>query len=288
MIEPAHFVVDPERVFFVIPYINHPVTWYGLLFAFGFLIGYFVVRKIFTEQLRDRGLSDPKLVAALLADRLAMITVVATVVGARLGHVFLYDWHIYKERPWDIIKVWEGGLASHGAAIGILLGLVLFTVLHRRKYQGITFLATLDAVVVGAAFAGGCIRIGNFINQEILGKPTDVPWAVGFMHPLEGPFGVPVHPVQLYESAVYFFVFGLLWFTWKKGGQRVGAGLLTGLFFLLVFTSRFYIEYFKLPLSQLVGEEPLFNMGQLLSIPFILLGAALIIYYLLKRRKIER
>jgi prolipoprotein diacylglyceryl transferase len=275
MIYSAYIVVDPDRTFFVVPYIHHPITWYGLLFALGFFIAYFIVRKMFEKHVGHDPLyrGKEKNISLYLTDRLATILVIATVIGARLGHVFFYDWPIYKAHPIDILKVWEGGLASHGAAVGILLGLAIFTILYRRKYKIVTFLATLDSVVVAAAFAGGCIRIGNFVNQEILGRPTDLPWGVLFLHPLEGPNDRAVHPVQLYESVFYFLVFGLLWILWKKTGEKIGQGLLTGLFLLLVFSFRFLVEFFKFPLG---GDSMFFgdvlSMGQLLSIPFIILG----------------
>lgn len=287
MIDFAYIVVDPERTFFVIPYINHPVTWYGLLFAFGFLIGYFLVKHFFIKQLEFANVykGQEKNLASILVDRLAMITVIATIIGARLGHVFFYDWPIYREHPIDILKVWEGGLASHGGAIGVLVGLFIFTMMNRKKYKTITFLATLDSVVVAAAFAGGCIRIGNFLNQEILGKPTDLPWAMIFLHPLEGPNNLPLHPVQIYESFFYFSVFFLLWIVWKKGREKIGKGLLTGLFFLLVFSFRLFIEFFKLPLGPTVINNNFLNMGQILSIPFILLGLFFITKYFFAKKK---
>ena len=216
------------------------------------------------------------MLATVLTDRLAMLSIIATVLGARLGHVFFYDWPIYSQQPLSILKIWEGGLASHGAAVGMLVALVLFTLFHRRKYPFMTFLVTLDAVVVASAFVGGCIRIGNFMNQEILGLPTKLPWGVIFLRPMDGPAGIPLHPVQLYEAFFYFLVFVVLWLVWKQSKKSLGAGLLTGLFLVMVFTFRFLIEFVKLPLSQLLDERATFNMGQLLSIPFVLLGIYLL------------
>lgn len=274
----ATIVWNPDRIFFVVPYLRHPVTWYGVLFAFGFLIAYFLVKMLFSNQIKKRidNQVEVSLLATVLTDRLAMLSIIATVLGARLGHVFFYDWPIYSQQPLSILKIWEGGLASHGAAVGMLVALVLFTLFHRRKYPFMTFLVTLDAVVVASAFVGGCIRIGNFMNQEILGLPTKLPWGVIFLRPMDGPAGIPLHPVQLYEAFFYFLVFVVLWLVWKQSKKSLGAGLLTGLFLVMVFTFRFLIEFVKLPLSQLLDERATFNMGQLLSIPFVLLGIYLL------------
>lgn len=269
------FVVDPDRVFFTIPYLNHPVTWYGALFALGFFLGYFIVRKLF-ERLIDDDTNKIK-TATLLADRLSFFVMTATIIGARLGHVFFYDWPLYRHRLWDIIKIWEGGLASHGAAIGIIFSLFAFVFWHRKKYPRLTLLAVLDILVVAAAVACSLIRIGNFLNQEILGKPTSLPWGMLFRHPLDGPANIAVHPVQLYESAFYLLVFFTLILLLRF--VQIGSGLLAGVFFLLVFSFRFAVEYIKLPLSQVMKETAFFNMGQLLSIPFILLGFFLILRF---------
>ncbi|NGX62391.1 MAG: Prolipoprotein diacylglyceryl transferase, partial [Chlamydiae bacterium] len=130
---------DPDRNFFVVPYIQHPVTWYGLLFALGFLVGYFLTRKIFSNFLAspDRTETEAKLAAVQLTDRLALVTVLGTVIGARLGYVFFYGWPHYVKEPLEIFKVWEGGLASHGGVVGILAGLLIFFFWNRKKYPEI-------------------------------------------------------------------------------------------------------------------------------------------------------
>ncbi len=276
-------VWDPNPIIFKIPFWQHPVTWYGVLFALGFLVGYFLIRRIFGVQLslckREEGEKSIKLQAITLTDHITVLVVLLGIIGARLGHIFFYDWLYYKEHPFDIIKIWEGGLASHGGAIGILIAICVFTLWHRREYPSFTFLATLDAIVIPAAFAGGCIRIGNFINQEILGVATDLPWGVIFMHPVEGARGIPLHPVQLYESLFYFLVFAFLLILWRKMDGRLGLGILAGWFFTLVFTFRFFIEYLKLPQSNLISEKALLNMGQILSLPMILFGLLLLATY---------
>lgn len=277
----GNLIWDPDRNFFIVPYVNHPVTWYGLLFAFGFLVGYFLVRKIFTHFLEDGDLSraEASASAVKLTDRLAMLVILGTIIGARLGHVFFYGWPYYREHPGEIIKVWEGGLASHGGAIGVLIGLLIFIGWTRPAFKRLTFLAVLDILVIPTAFVAGCIRIGNFMNQEITGIPTNLPWGVTFMHPIDGIPGIPIHPVQLYESAIYFAVFVFLFAVWRLRPRRIGFGLLSGWFFTLVFGLRFLVEFLKMPQSEwLDGHAPV-TMGQLLSIPFIILGISLLICY---------
>lgn len=277
---------DPDRFFFVIPYIHHPVTWYGFLFAFGFLVGYYLVRKIFTAFLQDSSRSEveTRLLAIQLADRLAIWVVIGTIVGARLGHVFFYGWSYFRSHLFDILKIWEGGLASHGGAIGVLLGLLIFLFYTKRDVPKLTFIALLDTLVVPAAFAGGCIRIGNFLNQEITGIATSLPWAVAFQRPVDGLPGLPVHPVQLYESFFYFGVFALLFTLWAQRKERIGSGLLSGLFFVLVFVFRFLVEYLKQPQNEVFDTTGWIRMGQLLSLPFVLLGLFLLFHHYARKK----
>lgn len=278
------FVWDPDRNFFVIPILEHPVTWYGFLFAFGFLVGYFLVRRLFEGALSGSNFSSKELKteSTRLADRLTFLVIVGTIIGARLGHVFFYDWSYYSRHPEDIFKVWEGGLASHGGALGILLALLVFTIWNQRSHSKVpkwNFLTVLDVVVVPTAFVGGCIRVGNFINQEILGIPTQVPWAVIFLHPIEGPAGVPVHPVQLYEALLCFTVFLFLMFLWRKNEKTIlGTGKLSGWFLTLIFGLRFFLEFFKMPESDLLPPDAPLRMGQILSLPFAILGLILLFF----------
>lgn len=270
----AEIIWNPDRNFFVLPYIQHPVTWYGFLFALGFLLSYFLVRKIFSKYLNN------ELDAVHLTDRLAVLVILGGIIGARLGHVFFYGWSYYRENPFDIFKIWEGGLASHGGAIGVLIGLVIFVLMSKKSHPQLSFLAVLDAVVIPTPFVGGCIRIGNFINQEITGIPTDLPWGVIFLRPIDGLPGIPVHPVQLYESFFYFLVFAFLMVLWVRKKEKLGLGLFSGWFFLLVFGFRFLIEYLKVPQNEYFDIDGWIRMGQLLSIPFFILGAYLLIRYI--------
>ncbi len=279
----ATFVWDPPRDIFVIPFLNHPITWYGLLFTCSFIAAYFIVRYLFIFQLKSLGVSSPKTLATKLVDRLTTLTVIGVILGARLAHVFFYDWDYYKNHLSSILKVWEGGLASHGGAIGILVALLIFTLWQRHQKPKLTFLMTLDAVVMVAPLIGGFIRIGNFINQEILGTPTHLPWGVIFGHPMQPTEAIPLHPVQLYEALAYFLIFAILLIVWKKEGKVLGPGILSGWFFVLLFGFRFFIEFLKLPQSP--GDlGSVLNMGQILSLPFIALGVGLLIRFSIRKQ----
>lgn len=283
----GNLVWNPDRNFFILPYLNHPITWYGLFFACGFLFGYFLIRKIFEKFLAGAHpvSHENKLGAVKLTDRLALFVVTGTILGARLGHIFFYGWSYYKKYPFDMIKVWEGGLASHGGAIGIFLSLIFFLLWNRNQFKKITLLSVLDSMVIPAAFAGGCIRIGNFINQEITGIPTTLPWGVVFGTPLDGFPGIPVHPVQLYESFLYFGVFIFLYSRWRLKPSLVATGILSGWFFTLVFGCRFLLEFLKVSHSDWIEANSIFTMGQILSIPFVLLGILLLFYYQFRTKK---
>lgn len=239
------------------------IRWYGLLFAIGFIIGYQIMTYIFKrERLPLRYLES-----------LTFYVVIGTILGARLGHCLFYEPGYYLSNPLEIIMVWHGGLASHGGVLGILLALWIFV----KKYKQINFLWLTDRLAIPSALAASFIRIGNFFNHEIIGKPTDVPWAIVF-NIFEGRQVVgqtqPVHPSQLYESISYLTIFIILMTIYKKK-EAIPKGFLTGLLMLLVFLARFLIEFTKAYQAEFEQFLPL-NMGQLLSIPFILGGIYLI------------
>ncbi len=252
---------DPPRTAFTIPIINHPIVWYSLFFAGGFFIGYLIAAKLLKPYATK---SESK----VFLDRLAWYIFIGMLVGARLGHVFFYEWPYFKEHPLEILFTWEGGLSSHGAAVGLILSLLLFWKDPKRHISSISFKKLLDILCIAAAFVAGSIRIGNFFNQEILGKATDLPFGVWFGHPADPHAAMPCHPVQLYEALFYFATCAFLYRCKLKDGKAAG------LFFILVFTFRFFIEFLKLP--QGVYDSNEINMGQLLSIPFILLGVYLL------------
>jgi prolipoprotein diacylglyceryl transferase len=238
-----------------------PITirWYGFLFAMGFYLG----MKLMEWVVRREKLPIQTL------DSLLVYMVVGTIVGARLGHTLIYEPEIYLADPIRILKVWEGGLASHGGAVGVMTGVWLW---HRKHLKKVPLLVLIDYLCLPSVLTAGLIRIGNFFNSEIIGRPTNVPWAVVFKRV----DNLPRHPSMLYESAVYFFTLGVLLWIFKKNWQRGRPGLMLGAFFVLVFGSRFFIEFLKE--YQVASEARLpLDLGQLLSIPFVIVGAWLMI-----------
>lgn len=280
----AWFFWDPPRDLFIVPYFNRPIGWYGLLFVIGILCSYRIVLSIMRTLLKERHqLSEGEAIKSAglsLTDRLTWLVILGIIIGARLGHVFFYDWPYFKTHPHEIYDISKGGLAglaSHGGAIGILLAIALFRLTIFKKYPKITFLTLVDTVAVPTALAGVFIRMGNFINQEILGTPSQLPWAVIFGHPADRSVPLPRHPVQLYEALAYLLIFCLMFSIWKWTKARWKPGSLTGLFFILLFSARFFLEFFKTAQSALIDESTL-QMGQYLSLPFIVGGFFLLIY----------
>jgi prolipoprotein diacylglyceryl transferase len=241
-----------------------PVTirWYGLLFALSFIVGYQLMLVIFKKEHKTEDeLND-----------LVWYMILGVVIGARLGHCFFYNPRYYLANPLEIIQVWKGGLASHGAAIGILTAIYLYV----RKRKGMTFLWVMDRVVITVALSGFFIRMGNLFNSEIIGKPTNASW--GFI--FESVDNIPRHPAQLYESIAYLLIFVFLLVLYFRTDGKTKPGLIFGLFLILVFLFRFCIEFIKENQSSFENGMAL-NMGQLLSIPLILLG----IYLLFRKDK---
>jgi prolipoprotein diacylglyceryl transferase len=245
---------------------NFAVRWYGLLFASGFLFGYLLFQKMF----RNEGIKDDVL------DRLTVYTAIGTIVGARLGHCLFYEPSYYLSNPLEILKIWHGGLASHGAAIGIMITLWLFVRKERKPYMWV-----LDRIVIVTALAGAMIRLGNLMNSEIYGIETTLPWGFVFLRNNEV---APKHPTQIYEALAYLLIFVLLYrIYWRKKAGEFIQGSIFSLFLILVFTFRFFIEYVKE--DQVAFEAGMkLNMGQWLSIPFVLIGVVLLIYSIRKHR----
>ncbi|WP_372640749.1 prolipoprotein diacylglyceryl transferase [Ancylomarina sp.] len=256
MLLSIHWDVDPE-IFKIGPI---AVRWYGLLFALGFLLGYQLVERMFKKE----GIPLEWL------EKLFMYTLIATVIGARLGHVIFYGWEFYSQHPSEILKIWHGGLASHGATIGILTALYFYS----KKVSKKSILWVLDRVAIPVALAGFFIRTGNLMNSEIIGTQTDLAWGFQFVRAhVDDPLTAR-HPAQLYEALCYLSSFGVLMFMYWKTNAKEFSGRLIGAFFMLIFTARFFIEFIKE--NQEAFEEGMFlNMGQWLSIPFILLGGYL-------------
>lgn len=249
---------------------GRPVAWYGLLWALVFVVGYYVMRKMY----RKENLSDD------LLDKLTLYMLVFTVVGARLGHCLFYEPEYYFSDPIKILYVSEGGLASHGGAIGILIGLLLYS----RKTK-ISYLHILDLIVVPVAIGGAFIRLGNLMNSEIYGYETTLPW--GFKFVRDWAPGTPIevipacHPTQIYEALVCVIVFVvLLYLFFKKDYAKTRPGFMFGLFCTVVFGSRILIEFIKQPQVEFENSMAL-DMGQWLSIPFVIIG----IYFMIRSNK---
>lgn len=351
----AWFFWDPPREAFTIPFFNHSVVWYGILFVTGFILAYFIINPIWVRflqhsrhlssldilhwpQLLQRlrtstspfisqfmgqcdpttrqqlllsapltptlqkgileglnrllhvssvnredlqqtfapALASPKQTAYLLTDRLLWFVVLGTIIGARLGTVLFYDWPYFSQHPLDIFKVWQGGLASHGGFIGVILSLYLYLKYVHQWLPSLTFLRLLDFVAIPTILVCGFIRLGNLMNQEILGTPTDVPWAFLFGHPVDGSAVTPRHPIQIYEALAYFFTFFLVWRLWKNHWFENQPGAFLGLIFILGFGSRFILEFWKSTQESFL-QSSFLQMGQILSLPFIALGAFLLL-----------
>lgn len=242
--------VEPE----IIKIGSFALRWYGLLFAAAFYVGFMIMTKIFKEEK----------VPLTELDSLVMYMVIGTVLGARLGHCFFYDFDYYTTHPIEIFKIWEGGLASHGAAIGILISMYIYT----KKVSTKSFLWTADRIVITVALAAFFIRMGNLMNSEIIGHQTSVAWAFIFTKVDD----LPRHPTQLYEGLTYLVIFLVLFKIYWKEKAHLKDGKLFGLFLICLFSVRFLIEFLKENQSDFENAMVL-NMGQLLSIPLIFTGA---------------
>jgi prolipoprotein diacylglyceryl transferase len=232
------------------------LRWYGLLFAGGILAAYAAGARSFE---RAGGAREE-------ANRLLGYVVVGTVVGARLGHCLLYEPAHYLAHPLEILEVWRGGLASHGGAVGIVAAVWLYA---RRTGRDLLWL--LDRVAVAAPVAAASIRVGNFFNSEIVGRPSAVPWAVVF----ERVDASPRHPAMLYEAAAYLAIFVVMLTLDRRVKVRERRGTLAGVLLVLVFSGRFAIEFLKEPQEAFEAALPL-DLGQLLSLPAVLIGLLLL------------
>ena len=233
------------------------VRWYGVLFALAFIAGYRIMIWMYRREHKTE--TD--------VDQLTVYMILGTVIGARLGHCLFYNPEYYLSHPLEILMIWKGGLASHGGAIGILIAIYLYARKKKESYIGL-----LDRLVVVTALGGCFIRLGNLFNSEIIGKPANVAWAFIFT----SVDNTPRHPAQLYESLAYLIIFFILIFIYKNKINKFGKGFLLGLFLFLVFGFRFFVEFLKEDQS-LFEKGMLLNMGQILSIPFVITGIVLLI-----------
>lgn len=239
------------------------VRYYGLMFIFGFTLGYYLFILFFKRDKLPVQLLDP----------LLYVLVGCTIVGARLGHVLFYEPAFYLAHPWKIFAIWEGGLASHGGAIAILFGMWWYARHYGKKY-GFDMLWLMDRVGITVAFAGMFIRLGNLMNSEIYGDPTTLPW--GFIFVRNGEV-FPKHPTQIYEALSYLILGIVLLLLYYKCSKQIKRGFLFGLFLTGLFGARFLIEFIKMPQ---VGfeQDMMLDMGQWLSVPFIIAGIWLMLW----------
>jgi prolipoprotein diacylglyceryl transferase len=255
-----HFVwnVSPE-IFSIGPV---TVRWYGALFATGFICGYYLMRWIYRRE--NKNVDE--------LENLLLYVAAGTVIGARLGHCLFYDPGFYLSHPWKILAIWEGGLASHGGGLGVLIAVYLYC----RKYS-VSYLWLMDRIAVNLVLAGSFIRLGNLFNSEILGKPTDVPWAIVFQR-IDN---IPRHPVQVYESLSYMLIFVIVFLVYKFYADKLKNGFLLGLTMVLIVSARIVLEFFKMPQAHYSTGLDM-SVGQLLSIPYLIAG--LVFMYLAVRK----
>jgi prolipoprotein diacylglyceryl transferase len=250
------FVWDIDPLFISFGFLK--IRWYGLMFASAFISSYILMNWMYKRENKNTEEIDD----------LLWFVALGTIVGARLGHCLFYDPTYYLNNPLKILAFWEGGLASHGGIIGIVFGLYLY---QRRVEQSYAWF--LDRVAVVCALGGTFIRIGNFFNSEIVGKPTTVQWAVIFKR-IDW---LPRHPVQLYESLSYFFIFILLLTMYITIKDKIRPGVIFATSLVAVFAARFALEFVKTQQSG-YGHDSWMTTGQWLSIPFFLAGVFYIVY----------
>ena len=273
------------------------IRWYGLLWAIGIYICYLIELKMYKHEN-----CPPEWI-----DKLFMWMVIGLIIGARVGHCWFYEWHDvtlpgmkaycqymgistdpvqifgwtinyrnpYIEHPLKLLKIWEGGLSSHGGAFGLLTAAWLLNkkVFSKEPKFHTSLLWIMDRLVVGVCVTATLIRLGNLMNSEIYGTPTDVPW--GFIFVRDGQT-VPCHPTQIYEMLYCIVAFVVTWLMYWKGKAYKREGLLLGVFLEIIFFTRFMLEFIKND-QELFEADHLLNMGQLLSLPFVIWGIYLII-----------
>ena len=254
----VHWNISPE-IFMITE--NFGIRWYSLLYGAAFFVGYNILFWEFKKENKDtEG-----------ADQLLMYMFFAVLIGARLGHVFFYQWDYYQNHLLEIIQIWKGGLASHGAAIAITIALILY----KRNHPEYSFLWIIDRVAIPTAIGGSFIRFGNFFNSEIVGKYTDGSWGVVFERLGET---MPRVPIQLFEGFLYVLIFIVLITIYIKSNYKPKEGSLMAIFLFMMFAGRFFLEYWKVDDNMLTLAGVTLTHGQWLSFPFI--AISFFIYYL--------
>jgi len=240
------------------------IRWYGLLFVGSFFLGLTILQKIYIRENRD-----PEIL-----DNLLIYVMIGAVLGSRLMHCFAYEPEFYLAHPLEILKVWKGGLASHGGLLGVLIALYFFAKRYKESYFWL-----IARMTIPGALTASFVRFGNFFNSEILGLPTDKPWAIVF----ERFDLLPRHPVQLYEAFSYLTLCVILILVYKKVSTSFATKILPGIFLTFMFTIRFLLEYTKTRQADYTTSLP-FTTGQMLSMPFIILGIVWILWAFKNRK----
>ena len=261
--------VDPE----LFTLFGREIRWYGLFWVIGLIVGVYIVQRIFDrEKLPEKWF-----------DSLFVYMMLGIILGARLGHCLFYEPAYYLANPLEILKIWEGGLASHGGVAGIIIAVWLYS----KKVTKKSMIWTFDRVIVPTGFTSAMIRLGNLMNHEIYGAPTSQPWGFRFIENIgawkagvaEPIFSAPSHPTQIYEALVYFLVFAVTMYLFWKTDAKKKQGLLIGIAMIMIFLSRFFIEYIKevqVESELLMRESTGLILGQWLSIPFVIWGIWLV------------
>lgn len=254
-----------------LPFGDLSIRWYGLMWAIGLMLGYCVENKIYNREKLPEGSMD----------RCFLVMVFSTIIGARVGHCFCYEWDYFSQHLGEVLLIWKGGLSSHGGAFGILIALFFFSRYGIHK----SYMWTLDRIVLAVAVCGACIRLGNLFNHEIYGDPTSMPWAFSFLlHPLSANgsgFSEPSHPTQIYEMLYCLVTFAILMYLYWKTNAAKHTGLLFSIFLMCVFLTRYLLEFIKNPQEDFENDL-LVNVGQRLSLPFVAVGTVIIVYLLYK------
>ena len=241
------------------------LRWYGLLFVGSFFLGYHILTWIYKREGKN-----PEVVENLL-----VYLMIGAVIGSRLVHCFFYEPDFYLSNPLEILYIWKGGLASHGGLLGVFISMYIFARNYNESYMWI-----VSRVAIPGALTATFVRFGNLFNSEILGKPSDAPWAIIF----ERIDMIPRHPVQLYEAFAYLTILLILVTIYRKVTPTFATKILPGTFLVLLFTARFFIEYAKTRQAAYTTDLP-FSTGQMLSIPYIILGILWIIWALKSKQK---
>jgi prolipoprotein diacylglyceryl transferase len=258
-----YFIWDIDPLFISFGFIK--IRWYGLMFATAFILGYLLMNWIYKRE--GKNVEE--------VDDLLWYVAIGGIVGARLGHCLFYAPEYYFSQPLKILAIWEGGLASHGGIAGIIIGLFLY---QRRVQHSYAWL--LDRVAVVCALGAIFVRTGNFFNSEIVGIPTNVPWAIVFKR-IDS---LPRHPVQIYEAIAYAFIFLLLFTMYKKIVDKVRPGVIFATSLVAIFTARFFLEFVKTKQADYANDFWM-STGQMLSIPFFFAGLSYIVFSFFKKRR---